>query len=123
MRASLPSRAAPSPSIRRALVLPAMLGAFGASLAFGAARADETVKIDNFTFSPATLTIQAGSKVTWVNEDDIPHAVAASDRSYKSQVLDTDQAFSHTFNEPGSFEYFCSLHPHMKGLIVVVSAK
>ena len=122
MHASLPSRSDPRPAPRR-IILPATLGLLLTGLAWGSARADDTVKIDNFTFSPATLTVQAGSKVTWVNEDDIPHAVAASDRTYKSQVLDTDQAFSHTFNEPGSFEYFCSLHPHMKGLIVVVSAK
>jgi plastocyanin len=100
-----------------------MLGAFGAILAFGAARADETVKIDNFTFSPATLTVPVGSKVTWVNEDDVPHQVMASGRTFKSQVLDTDQSFSQTFASPGTYEYFCSLHPHMKGTIVVVSAK
>ena len=122
MNASLPSRSDPRPAKRRIILL-ATLGLLLTGLAWGGARADDTVKIDNFTFSPATLTVQAGSKVTWVNEDDIPHVVAASDRTYKSQVLDTDQAFSHTFNEPGSFEYFCSLHPHMKGLIVVVSAK
>ena len=123
MRASFPSRAAPSLSIRHALVLPAMLGAFGASLAFGTVRADEAVKIDNFTFSPATLTVPVGSKVTWVNEDDIPHQVMASGRTFKSQVLDTDQSFAQTFASPGTYEYFCSLHPHMKGTIVVVSAK
>jgi plastocyanin len=122
MHASLPSRSAPRPATRR-IIVPATLSLLLTGLAWGGARADDTVRIDNFTFSPATLTVQAGSKVTWVNEDDIPHAVAASDRSYKSQVLDTDQAFSHTFNEPGSFEYFCSLHPHMKGLIVVVSTQ
>ena len=91
--------------------------------AWGGARADDTVKIDNFTFSPATLTVQAGSKVTWVNEDDIPHVVAATNRSFKSKALDTDQAFTRVFDEPGSFEYFCSLHPHMKGRIVVVPAR
>lgn len=121
MHASL-FRSAPRPAARR-VVLSAALSLLLAGSAWGGARADDTVKIDNFTFSPATLTVQAGSKVTWVNEDDIPHVVAATGHSFKSKVLDTDQAFTRVFDEPGSFEYFCSLHPHMKGRIVVVPAR
>jgi plastocyanin len=81
--------------------------------------ADVEVKIDNFTFDPQRLTVKAGTTVTWTNGDDIPHTVAASNKSFKSKVLDTDQKFSFTFTTAGDFEYFCSLHPHMTGMIVV----
>ena len=83
--------------------------------------ADVEVKIDNFTFNPQRLTVKAGTTVTWTNEDDIPHTVAASNKSFKSKVLDTEQKFSFKFTTPGDFEYFCSLHPHMTGMIVVES--
>jgi plastocyanin len=79
------------------------------------------VRVDNFTFSPPTLTIPAGTTVTWVNADDIPHTIAAKDRSFRSKPLDTDDRFSFTFNSPGEYDYFCSLHPHMVGKIVVRS--
>ena len=84
--------------------------------------ADVEVKIDNFTFNPQRLTVKAGTTVTWTNGDDIPHTVAASNKSFKSKVLDTDQKFSFTFTTAGDFEYFCSLHPHMTGMIVVEAA-
>ena len=77
------------------------------------------VKIDNFTFNPQRLMVKAGTAVTWTNGDDIPHTVAASNKSFKSKVLDTDEKFSFTFTTAGDFEYFCSLHPHMTGMIVV----
>jgi amicyanin len=83
---------------------------------------DATVKIDNFTFAPPSLTVKAGMTVIWRNEDDIPHTVASSTRVFKSKALDTDDNFSFTFTEPGSYEYFCSLHPHMTGKIVVEPA-
>jgi amicyanin len=77
------------------------------------------VRIDNFTFSPQKLTVKAGAAVTWTNMDDIPHAVAAVDKQFKSRTLDTDDTYSFTFTTPGRYEYFCSLHPHMTGTIVV----
>jgi plastocyanin len=83
---------------------------------------DGTVKIDNFTFDPPRLTVKAGTTVTWYNEDDIPHTVAASGKQFRSKTLDTDGKFSFTFTTPGSYEYFCSLHPHMTGMIVVEAA-
>ena len=96
----------------------------GAALAAGGlapvmAGADASAKIDNFTFEPETLTVKAGTTVTWINEDDIPHTVVASDRSFKSKALDTDDKFAFTFTTPGSYEYFCSLHPHMKAMVTV----
>ena len=81
--------------------------------------ADATVKIDNFTFDPPRLTVKAGATVTWYNEDDIPHTVAATGKQFRSKALDTDDKFSFTFTTAGSYEYFCSLHPHMTGVIVV----
>jgi plastocyanin len=80
------------------------------------------VAIDNFAFTPARLTVKAGTTVTWTNRDDIPHTVAASNKAFKSKVMDTDETFSFTFSTPGEFSYFCSLHPHMTGTIVVEGA-
>ena len=80
------------------------------------------VSIDNFTFNPQTLTVKAGTTVTWTNKDDIPHAIAAVGKEFKSKVLDTDNSYSFTFTTPGSYSYFCSLHPHMTGTIVVEAA-
>lgn len=77
------------------------------------------VKIDNFTFGPAELTVKAGTSITWTNRDDIPHTVVSTDKVFKSKVLDTDEKFSFTFSAPGTFPYFCSIHPKMTGKVVV----
>ena len=106
--------------------------ALGAAVAFilaayvrpgGAQGADTAVAIDNFTFNPQTVTVKAGTTVTWTNKDDIPHAIAAVGKQFKSKVLDTDNTYSFTFTTPGIYAYFCSLHPHMTGTIVVEAAK
>ena len=80
---------------------------------------DATIKIANFTFDPPTLTVKAGTTVTWVNADDIPHLVSEKDGKFRSPALDTDEKFSQTFSTPGTVEYFCIIHPHMTGKIVV----
>ena len=80
------------------------------------------VVIDNFAFGPGTLTVPLGTTVTWTNKDDIPHAIATASKQSKSKTLDTDDAYSFTFTTPGSYEYFCSLHPHMTGTVVVEAA-
>src|SRR5262250_1725906 len=85
----------------------------------GAAAGPAEVKIDNFSFTPATITVAAGTQVTWTNRDDIPHTVVTEDKTIKSKVLDTDEKFSTTFDKPGTYSYFCSIHPKMKGTIVV----
>ena len=89
----------------------------------GAANAgDKTVEvgIDNFTFNPQNLRVKAGTTVTWTNRDDIPHGIAATGNVFKrSNALDTDDHYSFTFTTPGTYEYFCSLHPHMTGTIMV----
>ena len=77
------------------------------------------VRIDNFTFKDPVVTVKPGTTVTWTNGDDIPHTVVAKDGSFKSKVLDTGDRFSFTFAKPGQIGYFCSLHPHMTGTIVV----
>ena len=79
----------------------------------------QVVHIANFTFAQATVSVKRGSTVTWVNDDDIPHTVVAADKSFKSKVLDTGDRFSVTFAKPGQFAYFCSLHPHMTGKVMV----
>ena len=79
-----------------------------------------TVSIDNFAFSPAVITVAPGTTVRWTNRDDIPHTVVSDDKStFKSKVMDTDEQFTFTFAKPGTYSYFCSIHPHMTGKVVV----
>jgi plastocyanin len=77
------------------------------------------VKIDNFSFSPKEITVAAGTTITWTNRDDIPHTVVSTEKTFKSKVMDTDDKFSYTFSKPGNYPYFCSVHPHMTGTVVV----
>ena len=81
-----------------------------------------TVVIDNFSFIPPRLTVPAGTKVTWINRDDVPHTVVSVDKQFKSPPLDTDEKFSRVFSTPGTNDYFCSIHSHMTGKIIVVAA-
>jgi plastocyanin len=81
--------------------------------------ANAEVKIDNFSFGPETLTVAAGTTVTWTNRDDIPHTVVSTDGVFKSKVRDTDEKFSYTFAKAGTYPYYCSVHPKMTGKIVV----
>ena len=94
-----------------------------AILAAGAAPAASTeVRIDQFAFIPDRVTVKAGTIVTWSNQDDVPHTVASSDKLFKSKALDTGDKFSFTFTTPGTYAYFCSVHPHMTGAVVVEAA-
>ena len=77
------------------------------------------VKIDNFSFGPQTLTVAPGTTVTWTNNDDVPHTVVSDDKVFKSKALDTDDKFSYTFDKPGTYNYFCSVHPKMTAKVVV----
>jgi plastocyanin len=83
------------------------------------APAAASVQIDNFTFKAPVLTVKPGTIVTWTNGDDIPHTIVSKDGFFKSKVLDTGDRFSFAFAKAGQFGYFCSLHPHMTGTIVV----
>ena len=77
------------------------------------------IKIDNFSFTPPTITVKMGTEITWTNKDDIPHNVVAEDKSFKSKVLDTDEKFTMTASKPGTYVYYCSIHPKMTGKLVV----
>ena len=106
----------------RAVVVAMLLGPVaGALLAFGAIAAQEPneVVIDNFTFGPQELTVAVGTTVKWVNHDDIPHNVVNKDKAFRSKALDTDDSYSFTFASAGTYDYFCGLHPHMQGKIIV----
>jgi amicyanin len=83
---------------------------------------DAEVDIDQFTFLPQRITVKAGTTVTWINEDDVPHTIVSSSKVFKSRALDTADKFSFTFTTPGTYDYFCSVHPHMTGAVVVEAA-
>jgi amicyanin len=116
----------------RSMIVAASLGAASAPvvgtllttfiLPVGAQDAPGAVGIDNFTFNPQQLTVKAGTTVTWINKDDIPHTIVAVGKQFRSKALDTGDAYSFTFTTPGTYDYFCSLHPHMTGTIVVETA-
>jgi plastocyanin len=111
----------------RGLVVALLLGpVIGAMLAFGAVAAQDATKkdaneitIDNFTFTPKELTVAVGTTVKWVNHDDIPHTVVEKKTTFRSKALDTDDSYSFTFTSAGTFDYFCGLHPHMVGQVIV----
>lgn len=81
--------------------------------------ASAAVTIDNFTFTPQILTVKVGTTITWTNHDDIPHAVMSENADFHSKALDTDDSFSYTAAKPGTYSYFCSLHPKMTAKVVV----
>ena len=115
-------------AINRALSVALLLGpVIGAMLAFGTVAAQDGTKkdagseitIDNFTFTPKELTVAVGTTVKWVNHDDIPHTVVEKKTTFRSKALDTDDSYSFTFASAGTFDYFCGLHPHMVGQVIV----
>jgi amicyanin len=93
----------------------------GAMLAFGAVAAQDAnvITIDNFTFSTKELTVAIGSTVKWINRDDIPHTIVAENAAFRSAALDTDDVYSFTFTNAGTFDYLCGLHPLMTGKVIV----
>jgi amicyanin len=107
----------------RALMLAMLLGPIlGAMLAFGSVAAQDAanvITIDNFTFTPPELSVAVGTTVKWVNHDDIPHSVVEKKTTFRSKALDTDDSYSFTFTNAGTFDYSCGLHPHMVGKVIV----
>jgi plastocyanin len=96
------------------LLAAAVLPAWAQKAAAGA------VSISNFTFDPQKLTVKAGATVTWTNKDDIPHGIAWTNNAFtRSKALDTNDSASFTFTKPGTYQYFCFIHPHMVGTVVV----
>lgn len=106
----------PAPTRRAVLRAAAALPLLARESGVHAAAA--SVSIDNFAFSPALLTVAPGTTVTWTNRDDIPHTVVSAGK-FRSKTLDTDDKFTFTFTDAGDYKYFCSLHPHMTGMIKV----
>jgi plastocyanin len=108
-------------NIRIAIALVTVVLAM-AAIAPVAKSVDLQVQIDQFIFSPQRIIVKTGTTVTWVNDDDIPHTVVSNNKLFKSKTLDTKDSFSFTFMTPGTYDYFCSLHPHMTGAVVVEAA-
>jgi plastocyanin len=115
-------------SIRKAALYAAFLAIVASTAAIHAshlARAAEektattSITIDNFSFTPREITVAAGTMVTWVNHDDVPHTVVSTDKKFRSKALDTDDRFSFTFTDAGTYAYFCSVHPMMTGKVIV----
>jgi plastocyanin len=102
-----------------ALLAPRLVPRTGLEAASKAPAPGLVVTIDNFAFGQKEVSVARGTIVTWLNRDDMPHTVVSSDRSFQSPPLDTGDRFSHTFGKPGTYEYFCSIHPRMTGRIVV----
>jgi plastocyanin len=105
-------------------ILAIALGVANGSRAYAApadpkSASETVVKIDNFSFSPATVTVPVGTTVRWTNADDIPHTIVSEDKSFKSKALDTDEQFTYTFTKPGTYNYFCGIHPKMTAKVVV----
>jgi len=117
-----------SSTLRSALIAAALGAASAPLVAFVvlpavAQNAPAAVSIANFTFSPQALTVKSGTTVTWTNKDDIPHGIAWTNNAFaRSKALDTDDSTSMTFTTPGTYQYFCYIHPNMTGTIVVEAA-
>ena len=108
-----------APRITRLAILFVGLTTLAGSQLAAGAHSTVDITIDNFTFAPATITVEPGTTVKWLNRDDIPHTVVAKSLAFRSKALDTDDSFSHQFDDVGVVDYFCSLHPHMTGRVVV----
>ncbi len=97
-----------------------MMSALFGPPALAGAPAPLTVRIANFVFDKAEVEVVPGQMVTWINDDDAPHTVVSDDhKTFRSKVLDTGESFSFSFAAPGTYSYFCSVHPHMTGKVVV----
>jgi plastocyanin len=119
----LSRRAAARFAISRSVIVAMLIGPIvGATLAAASVAAQDTanvITIDNFTFAPPELTVAVGTTVKWVNHDDTPHLVVNKDKAFRSKALDSDDSYSFTFASAGTFDYFCGLHPHMVGKVIV----
>ena len=97
-----------------------LLPLLGALACANAVAADEpAIQIQKFAFTPKEITVKPGTKVVWINHDETPHAISASDKAYVSKAMDTDDRYEHVFASEGDFSYFCVLHPFMTGIVHV----
>ncbi len=108
--------------LARRLLLRRALGV-GIVMAIGgrAEAVDAEIIVDNFTFSPVPLMVKTGATVMWVNHDDIPHSIVCPALKMKSHPMDTDETFAYRFEQEGTYDYICGLHPHMHGQVVVAA--
>jgi plastocyanin len=104
-----------------AILVALLCGALYMRQGFAASDAKAAVTIDNFSFSPTTLTVKRGTTVVWTNKDDDVHTVKSDEgpQAFKSSALDTGDSFTVTFDKAGTYQYICSIHPHMQGKIIV----
>ena len=114
-------------SVSRAAVTAVMVAALGGAGAAATqpattAPAATTIHIKDFAYRPTPATVHVGERITFINDDDEAHTVTATDKSYDSGGLDTGNRWQHVFTAPGTYTYFCALHPYMKASIVVVPA-
>jgi plastocyanin len=100
------------------LLAPLLLAALGTSPT-PAPAAGQTVHIKDFSYHAATLSVAPGTTVRFVNDDGEAHTVTAVDKTFDSAGMDMGDAWTHTFTKPGTYAYFCALHPYMKGVVVV----
>jgi plastocyanin len=99
--------------------LPLMAAAMVAIWAASEAAAPNSIEVKDFMFMPTTLTVNAGTQVSWVNKDEEPHTVVSDAGLFRSGALDTDESFSFKFDKPGTYHFTCSIHPRMVGTIIV----
>ncbi len=109
----------PAMAIMLSLGAPAYFSLQAAAVASPAKARMLTVQIKNFAFVPAVVTVTPGTTVTWINTDEDPHTVTATNKSFHSAAIDTSGRYTFTFRKAGDFAYFCSLHPHMTGKVIV----
>jgi plastocyanin len=107
------------PIPRRGLAVAGFVVLFATGAALGAQ--SKSVAISNFAFDPPSLTVERGTRVVWTNRDEEPHTVTSANANapFKSPGLDTDETFSYVFDKPGTYKYFCTIHPHMVGQVIV----
>ena len=95
------------------------LGTVGAIAQQVAATGSAEIVIQNFHFLPPTLTVAAGTAVTWSNHDEEPHNVVSPERAFRSKAIDGGEKFTFVFDKPGTYKYICAVHPHMQGTVIV----
>jgi Plastocyanin len=94
--------------------------ALAAHVAIDAPATPNRIEIHNFMFTPKTLTVPVGARVTWINRDEEPHTVVSSNGQFApSKALDTDDRYETTFSKPGTYVYYCTVHPFMTGTVIV----
>ena len=101
--------------MRSTMVLAALL-----AIATGAGAAPTPqLEIHHFAYQPTTVTVAPGTTVRWLNHDEETHTVTSSTGLFASPGLDLDETYEHTFTQPGTYTYFCALHPHMRATVIV----